>query len=129
MSYFSIKNLESQDKEFFAKAISKAISQKGDNVYQNFKVTNVAFNQAKDYKNQVYALVDFKYQLLTGAGFEIDRVGVASVTSVGNAVEVLWTASTRPRFKKTEETLRAIASSFRCYTDGLDLLKTNYNLV
>lgn len=75
----------------------------------------------------MYALVDFKYQLLTGAGFEIDRVGVASVTSVGNAVEVLWTASTRPRYKKTEETLRTITSSFRCYTDGLDLLKTSYN--
>lgn len=66
-------------------------------------------------------LVDFKYELLTGAGFEVDRTGVASVTSQGDAVEVLWAASTRQRFKKMEPVLRDIASSFRCYTDGLNL--------
>jgi hypothetical protein len=65
-------------------------------------------------------IVDFRYELLTGAGFEVDRRGVASVTSEGAAVEVLWTATTRQRFKKLEPTLRDIAGSFRCYTDGLN---------
>ena len=71
---------------------------------------------------------DFKYELLTGAGFEVDRVGVASVTSTGTAAEVLWTASTRQRYKKTEQQLRNIADSFRCYSDGLDMTKVVYDL-
>jgi hypothetical protein len=114
-----IQNVASQPKEFFEKAIIKAISQKGDNVYQNFKVTNIA-PQKGEYRDQDYMLVDFKYELLTGAGFEVDRRGVASVTSEGNAVELLWTATTRQRYKKLEPTLRDIAGSFRCYTDGLN---------
>ncbi len=71
-------------------------------------------------------ICDFKYSLLTGAGFEVDRVGVASVTSVGNDVELLWSASTRQRYRKTEEQLRTIAGSFRCYADGLDMAKIEY---
>lgn len=71
---------------------------------------------------------DFKYELLTGAGFEVDRVGVASVTSTGAAVEVLWTASTRQRYKKTELQLREIAASFRCYAEGLGMSKIQYDV-
>ena len=71
-------------------------------------------------------IVDFKYELLTGAGFEVDRRGVASVTSVSGNVEVLWCASTRQRYKKTEEQLRTIAGSFRCYADGLGSSKIVY---
>jgi len=76
---------------------------------------------------QDYMIVDFKYTLLTGAGFEVDRKGVASVTSVGNAVEVLWCASIAARFKKTEDSLRNIADSFRVNADGLDLQKIVYD--
>lgn len=88
-------------------------------MYQNFKVTSMT-PQKGEYRDQEYMLVDFKYDLLTGAGFEVDRRGVASVTSEGNAVEVMWAATTRQRYKKLEPTLRSIASSFRCYTDGLN---------
>ena len=42
-------------------------------------------------------LVDFKYTLLTGAGFEVERQGVASVTSVGDGVQLLWSASISAR--------------------------------
>merc|ERR1711957_683162 len=93
-------------KELFRKALIKSISQKGDNVYQDFKVTRLVPQKVN---GQDYMICDFKYVLLTGAGFEVDRVGVASVTSVGDSVEVLWTASTRQRFKKTETQLRTIA--------------------
>ncbi|KAI2503058.1 hypothetical protein MHU86_11406 [Fragilaria crotonensis] len=115
----NVKNLASQPKEFFEKALIKAISQKGDNMYQNFKITNMA-PQKGEYRDQEYVVVDFKYELLTGAGFEVDRRGIASVTSEGNAVEVMWAATTRQRYKKLEPTLRSIAGSFRCYTDGLN---------
>jgi len=120
-----VENINDQSKEFFKNAVIKAISQKGDSIYQDFKVTKLV---PKVENGQEYMLVDFKYTLLTGAGFEVDRVGVSSVTSTGKAVELLWTASTRQRYKKTEEQLRNIADSFRCYADGLDLAKLEYQL-
>ena len=93
------------------------ISQKGANMYENFKVTKLDSLTAAD--GQVYVQADFKYSLLTGAGFVVDRKGVASLTSQGPAVETLWAASTAIRYKKTEQTLRDIVASFRCYTEGI----------
>lgn len=95
---FVTQNIQSQPTELLEKALIKAISQKGNNMYQNFKIKKVV---PATYDNQQYVIVDFKYELLTGAGFEIDRTGVASITSQGNAVEVLWTASTRQRYVLT----------------------------
>ena len=77
----------------FERTLIKAISQKGNNVYQNFKVTKVVPQTGPEYNGQEYVIVDFKYQLLTGAGFEVDRRGVASITSQGPAIEALWAAS------------------------------------
>jgi len=110
-----------QPKSFYEDCLIKAISQKGANVYQDFKVTRTEVVKG-GYKNQEYVLVDFKYTLLTGAGFEVERKGVASITSVGNGVQVLWTATIAARFKKIGTDLRLIAESFRVYADGLDLL-------
>ena len=105
------------DKETINTVLAKCISQKGDNMYENFKVTKTDSFTTPD--GQTYVLADFKYSLLTGAGFIVDRKGVASVTSQGAAVEALWAASTAIRYKKTEPTLRDIVASFRCYTDGI----------
>ncbi|KAL3943612.1 MAG: hypothetical protein SGBAC_002321 [Bacillariaceae sp.] len=116
-----IDNFASAGKDLYEKSIIKSISQKGSNIYQDFKITKVVPQDPKDYDGKEYVICDFKYTLLTGAGFEVDRRGVASLTSEGPAVEVLWTASTRERFKKTESTLRDIAASFRVYADGLNL--------
>jgi hypothetical protein len=86
---------------------------------QNFKVLKV---EPVTYEgDDKYVKVDFKYQLLTGAGFEVDRRGVASLTSQGPAVEALWAASTTQRYKKTEADLRNIVASFRCYASGINL--------
>ncbi|GMI35699.1 hypothetical protein TrRE_jg2872 [Triparma retinervis] len=79
------------DKGVAESVIRKAISQKGDNVYQNFRLISVTPVEREGRK---YAIVDFKYELLTGAGFEVDRRGVASVTGVGGGnTGVLWTAT------------------------------------
>jgi hypothetical protein len=121
-----VSNINEQPKSFFENVLIKSISQKGNNIYQNFKVTKIV---PKQENGQDYMVCDFKYELLTGAGFEVDRVGVASVTSTGEAVEVLWTASTRQRYKKTELQLREIASSFRCYAEGLGMTKIEYSNV
>lgn len=113
-----ISDITAEPKELFEKTLIKAISQKGANVYQNFKVTKL---EPKSVDGQKYMMVDFKYQLITGAGFEVDRKGVASVTSEGGAVEALWAASTAVQYKKTESKLRDIVASFRVYADGIKL--------
>jgi len=117
----NVKDITSKPREFFQETLIKAISQKSNNAYQNFKVTKFEETTSPvKFGNQKYMIVDFKYDLLTGAGFEVDRRGIASVTSSGDAVEVLWCAATRQRYnKKLEPVLRNIASSFRCYTEGL----------
>uniref|UniRef100_A0A7R9WJF7 PsbP C-terminal domain-containing protein n=1 Tax=Pseudictyota dubia TaxID=2749911 RepID=A0A7R9WJF7_9STRA len=117
----NVADIASQPKSFFENVLQKAISQKSANIYQNFKVTNIQPTKG-GYQDQTYMIVDFKYQLVTGAGFEVDRKAVASVTSQGKAVEALWCASTAVRYKKLEPALRDIASSFRVYSDGLDML-------
>jgi len=112
-----IADITTADKQVFERTLTKAISQKGGNMYQDFKVKKVTPSDAGK-----YMLCDFQYTLLTGAGFEVQRSGVASVTSVGPAIEALWAASTRVRYKKTESDLRTIVSSFRVYPD-VDLSK------
>eukprot|EP00584_Thalassiosira_punctigera_P004902 CAMPEP_0172529452 /NCGR_PEP_ID=MMETSP1067-20121228/3519_1 /TAXON_ID=265564 ORGANISM="Thalassiosira punctigera, Strain Tpunct2005C2" /NCGR_SAMPLE_ID=MMETSP1067 /ASSEMBLY_ACC=CAM_ASM_000444 /LENGTH=295 /DNA_ID=CAMNT_0013313501 /DNA_START=102 /DNA_END=989 /DNA_ORIENTATION=+ len=113
-----VENIQEKDKEFFKSALIAAISQKGSNIYQDFKIIKaepITVDKAK------YMLVDFKYTLLTGAGFEVERRGVASITSAGDGVQLLWAASIAARFKnKTEGQLRNIIQSFRCYADGLN---------
>lgn len=115
-----VGDITKQPKDLIETVIKRSISQRGDNMYQNFKMTKLQEGSGPYLKGQTYMLVDFKYQLLTGAGFEVDRKGVAAVTSEGKAVEVLWAASTDARYKKTETTLRSIVQSFRCYADGLN---------
>lgn len=117
-------DITTQPKELFEAALKRCISQRGDNMYQNFKLTKLVpgstLGGAAAASGYMYA--DFKYQLLTGAGFEVDRKGVAAITSEGGgkSVQVLWAASTDARYKKTEPTLRNIVQSFRCYADGLN---------
>jgi len=116
-----VDNIGKADKGLFERALIKSISQKGANMYQNFKVIKaVPQTDNPAYKGKDYVLCDFKYELLTGAGFEVQRRGVAAITSEGPAVEVLWAASTTLRWSKTEETLRDIVSTFRVYSDGLN---------
>jgi len=116
-----VDNIGKAEKSLFETILIKAISQKGANVYQDFKIIKaVPQTDNPAYGGKDYVLCDFKYVLLTGAGFEVERRGVASVTSTGPAVEVLWAASIRERFKKTETTLRDIIASFRVYGEGVN---------
>lgn len=115
-----VKDITKEPKELFETALQKCISQRGSNMYQNFKITKL------EPSGQSYMMADFKYQLLTGAGFEVDRKGVAAITSAGKSIQILWAASTTNRFKKTESTLRGIVGSFRCYADGINFANDLY---
>jgi hypothetical protein len=116
-------------RDVIEQGLRRCISQRGDNMYQNFKLGKVLDGPGPYLDGQSYMIADFKYQLLTGAGFEVDRKGVAAITIQGGAgggaagsktMEIFWAASTDARFKKTEATLRDIVASFRCYADGLN---------
>jgi hypothetical protein len=103
--------------------LRKCISQRGANMYQNFKLLNVNDGPGPYIDGQSYQIAEFKYQLLTGAGFEVDRKGIASITVSGTkdkTMEIFWAASVDARYKKTSETLRNIVTSFRCFSDGLN---------
>lgn len=122
-----VGDITKEPKDLFENALQKCISQRGSNMYQNFKMTKLEPGTGSYMKGQSYMIADFKYQLLTGAGFEVDRKGVAAITSEGNSVQVLWAASTTNRFKKTEQTLRDIVGSFRCYAEGINFANDLYD--
>ena len=61
------------------------------------------------------AVVDFEYELLTGAGFTVERRGVAAVSGVAGKSQALLAVTTSARYKKLEPELRKIVDSFRVY--------------
>merc|ERR1719352_2048661 len=96
------------DKAFYAKLIAKGLAQKGDNQFQNFRVRAVSPGSPN-------AVVDFEYELLTGAGFTVERRGVAAVSGVAGKSQALLAVTTSARYKKLEPELRKIVDSFRVY--------------
>ncbi|CAM9283022.1 unnamed protein product, partial [Phaeothamnion confervicola] len=106
--------LSSGDKALVTAVLQKAISQKGDNQYQSFKLKSVR-EGATAANGQKYYVARFSYELLTGAGFTVDREGCASLTTVGSGVQALVAATTAKRFKKLQPELEEIATSFRVY--------------
>ncbi|CAM9288701.1 unnamed protein product, partial [Laminaria digitata] len=67
-----------------------------------------------------YYIADFQYELLTGAGFTVERKGVASVAQVGNSVNAVVGATTANRAKTVKPQLQEIANSFRVYEGKFD---------
>lgn len=77
------------------------------------------YDSVKDKEGKEYKLVEFKYELLTGAGFTVDRKGVASITTLpNNQVGAMVTATTAVRFKKLGDDLKTVCESFRVF-DGI----------
>lgn len=94
--------------------IFAALTVKGASQYQGFTVTKVTKLDAAT--NQPYYICEYKYTLLTGAGFAIDRIGIGSATAVGTkSTQAMVGASTDIRWKKTKGQLREVAESFRVY--------------
>lgn len=105
-------SFDESDKQYLAEVIYEGLTQKAA-VVQNLKLKKARKLEANT--ETPYYVVEYTYELITGAGFEIARRGVASVTSVGKSVEAMITASTDIRFKKVEPQLNEIAASFRVY--------------
>lgn len=108
--YVSDQTGDLTDKSFLTKFLIAGISQRGDNQYQSFKLGAIKKGTADGYVS-----ADFSYELLTGAGFVVERKGVASITKDGTGAQGLLAVTTASRWKKLEDALRTTTSSFRCY--------------
>jgi len=119
------EKLSATNKALAEKLVLQSISQKGANQIQNFKLKKVT-EGATGAKGQQYINVEFKYDLLTGAGFVVERVGYGSLTQVGKGVQSVMAVTTAARLKKLQPKLQEIASSFRVY-DGILVDKLSYD--
>jgi len=101
------------DKAYYGKLIQGGLGQKGGGeLFQEFKVKKV---NPPAGAGAGPVTVDFSYELLTGAGFIVERKGVAAVTDVNGKSQALLAVTTSGRFKTLEPTLRTIAGSFKCF--------------
>lgn len=105
-------NFDENSKQALAEIIFAGLTQKAA-VIQNLKLKKVQKLEANT--ETPYYLVEYTYELITGAGFEVARKGNGSVTAVGKSVQAMITASTDIRYKKVEGQLKEIAQSFRVY--------------
>ena len=94
-------------KAFYKELLASGLGQQGSNQFQELKVKKVNAGSP--------ATVDFEYELLTGAGFVVQRNGVAAVTAVGGKSQALIAVTTSARYKKLEPALRTMTTSFRCF--------------
>ncbi|CAM9350650.1 unnamed protein product [Discosporangium mesarthrocarpum] len=105
------------DKEVVSGILKKALSQKGENQFQSFKLKSLR-EGVTDYVGNKYYVAEFSYELLTGAGFTVDRRGFSGMTQqAGKGVQAVVAATTASRLKSLKPELLEIANSFRVYAD------------
>lgn len=104
--------IDGKKKPFFKKVLLQAIQAKAANI-ENMNVAKIT-EGVRGAGGEQYALIDFDYDLVTGANFVVQRKGCASVTSLSDgSFPMVLAISTNARYKKIEGDLRVIASSFR----------------
>jgi len=87
-------------------------------VYEDVKIKKITPVTQPDGAEVAY--IDFRYTLLTRAGFEVVRKGMASAQVASGAVVGLVIATTEQRYKGLEDDIRASVDSFRAYPVKLD---------
>lgn len=89
--------------------IRKALTQKGKGFIEDLKILKVS-DGAPGYKTCEYA-----YEIESGAGFAIKRIGMASFTQIGETgnLQIFWSAVTAPRWEDMKGNLSLITGSFR----------------
>lgn len=95
--------MDFQDKMF------KALTQKGKNFIELLKVTKV-----KDGDRPNTKIVEYEYEIESGAGFALNRNGIAAFTQVGKrgSLQTFWTGTTTPRWDYLKKDLEDIVQSF-----------------
>jgi len=106
--------LKDQPMSFWEGLVGRWISQKGE-TSSGLKILSKYAAEASS--SDEYMVVNYRYELATGAGFTVYRRGVGAVTTTDKSVECLFTATTEEKFRKVGPTLQKIVDSFRCYQD------------
>jgi len=89
-------------------AESVVTSATGD-VYQDVKVSKITP------RDDDYIQWEYTYTLLTRAGFEVDRRGVAAGAIVNGQLAAMITATTSQRWKSEQDKLKELCQSFHAY--------------
>ena len=114
------KEIDVGDKDAVLAALYAGVTQKGASQVQGFKVKNLMpLKDATGLSAESnYLTFEYSYTLLTGAGFEIDRLGRGSIVSVAGSrsTQMMLGATTDIRYKKVQANLKEVADSFRVYT-------------
>mmetsp|Transcript_63308 Transcript_63308/g.137736 ORF Transcript_63308/g.137736 Transcript_63308/m.137736 type:complete len:359 (-) Transcript_63308:272-1348(-) len=101
--------LEDAPKAVLAAEMKKALGQKSNNIIENFSIDKI-IDGAPGYR-----LVEYGYEIESGAGFSLSRRGYASFAQIGDDknLQVLWTGVVEPRWSGMEKTLKTMVSTFR----------------
>lgn len=106
----SEKGIEEMKKGDYFKILKKALSQKGNNIIEALKISKISDGLAPGYKT-----LEYEYEIESGAGFSINRNGLATVAQCGDQknLQLFWTGVTTPRWSGQQKTLRQIVQSFK----------------
>jgi len=98
-------------KEDFNREIYKALTQKGTNFIQDINIDKVMDGDVPGYK-----IVEYSYEIYSGAGFTINRSGIASLSQAADteALEIFWAGVVSGRWQDMGKDLTKIVRSFRC---------------
>lgn len=101
--------LETMKNEDFNAEIFKALTQKGKAFIQDLKIRKVT-DGAPGYK-----ILEYTYEIESGAGFSITRTGLASIAQVSEVghLQMFWGGVVTPRWETMKEKLATIVNSFR----------------
>lgn len=104
------KTLDTMKKGDYYKAMRKALTQKGGAFIEGLKITKVMDGSGPEYK-----VIEYDYEIESGAGFSINRSGFATVAQVGDEknLQLFWTGTTQPRWGAMKDNLLQIVKSFK----------------
>lgn len=105
-----VKTIEDMKKGDFYKVLKRALTQKGTGFIEALKISKVSDGTAPGYK-----ILEYEYEIESGAGFSINRNGIAGVAQCGDQknLQLFWTGVTTPRWDGMKSNLLQIAQSFR----------------
>jgi len=103
-------NVEDLKKKDCEKELAKALTQKGKSFLQGIKVSKVEDGPAPGYKT-----CEYEYTIYSGAGFELERSGVAVLAQLPDTklLNIFWSAASTSRYKDVKSNLKTVMKSFR----------------
>jgi len=102
-------NLNELTKNLAQAEVKKALTMKGKGFIEALKVRKVRDGSPG------YKIIEYDYEIESGAGFTINRNGIAAFTQVGKAgnLQILWCGTLTSRYGQMKDSMNNIINSFR----------------